>query len=82
MPIPSEPFGRWFRTAKEQGATHVIVVCDTFDHEDYPVYVKPGQSARAIASEYDGKNMQRLMEVYNMSMDLEQQFKQHRCFNW
>lgn len=30
----------WFLAGTELAATHLIVVCDTFDHEDYPVYVK------------------------------------------
>ena len=32
--------GEWFDDGVELGASHMIIVCDTFDHEDYPVYVK------------------------------------------
>jgi hypothetical protein len=28
----------WLDRGKAQGATHVIVVCDTFDWDDYPVF--------------------------------------------
>jgi|ERR1039458_6306432 hypothetical protein len=35
-----EDLRRWFNEGVELKATHMIVVCDTFDHEDYPVYVK------------------------------------------
>ena len=72
----------WFDRGATQGATHMIVVCDSFDHEDYPVFVKPGQDAREVAAEYDGKNMQRIMEVYNLSMDREKQLGQTRAFNY
>lgn len=27
----------WLREAQNRGAAYVIIVCDTFDHEDYPV---------------------------------------------
>lgn len=30
----------WFQEGVHLGASHLVVVCDTFDHEDYPVYVK------------------------------------------
>jgi len=29
----------WFDQGKKEGATHMIVVCDTFDFGDYPAYV-------------------------------------------
>ena len=32
---------RWFEEGVEEGASHMIVVCDTFDYEDYPVFVMP-----------------------------------------
>lgn len=74
---------RWFKAGKEEGASHMIVVCDTFDWEDYPVYVKSGQDVREVAEEYNGKNMQRLMEVYNLQVDMEIQLKPgKRVFNW
>jgi len=66
----------------EKKATHVIVVCDTFDHEDYPVFVMTGEDARKKADEYNGKDMQRVMEVYNLSMDFDKQMEEHRAFNY
>ncbi len=74
----------WFdRGAKDtKKPTHMIVVCDTFDHEDYPVYVYPGQDAREVAKEYDGKNMQRIMEVYSFSKSREEQFAARRVYNY
>lgn len=34
----------WANRAKSEGATHLIVVCDTYDHDNYPVFVMPGES--------------------------------------
>ncbi len=44
MTISRADIKRWFRNGKKNGATHMIVVCDTFDYEDYPVYVEKGES--------------------------------------
>jgi hypothetical protein len=72
----------WFLRGISSGATHMFVVCDTFDYEDYPVYVMPGEDVHERAKNYQGQNMQRLMEVYNISMDLEKQLNEHRSFNY
>lgn len=72
----------WFDEGIAEGATHMIVVCDTYDYEDYPVFVKAGQDARAVSRANNGVNMQRVMEVYNLSMDKEQQLNEHRAFNY
>lgn len=72
----------WFKRGQEQGATHVIVVCDTFDHKDYPVFVKSGEDVRECAKKYDQQNMQRIMEVYNLSMDIATQMAEHRAFHY
>jgi len=58
---------RWMQEGKEKGATHVIVVCDTFDWEDYPVYVMPGEDLQKKTAEYSGPNMQKVMEVIDLS---------------
>jgi hypothetical protein len=68
----------WFKEGTFRGATHLIVVCDTYDWEDYPVYVMPEQDVREEESNYDDKNMQKIMEVYNLSMDMEKQINGDR----
>ena len=73
---------RWFDEGKQKGATHMIVACDTFDWDDYPVFVMPGQDARKRAEYYDGPNMQRLMEVYNLALDRDPQLNRRRCFEY
>jgi hypothetical protein len=83
MATTREDIRSWLERAKENGATHVIVVCDTFDHEDYPVEVMPGTDVRKKAEDYEnGKNMQRIMEVYALHLDLEMQLKEHRSFHY
>ncbi len=73
---------RWLERGLKDGATHVIIVVDTFDHGDYPVYVFPNDDVRSMAKTYNNKNMQSVMEVYNLSMDLDEQLDEHRAFNY
>ncbi len=70
-----EQIRSWLHEGKAQGATHVIIVCDTFDYEDYPVYVRPGQDIRTRMAEFDDRNMQRVMEVYSLRRDIEEQLR-------
>ncbi len=80
-PTTQDDIRQWLLRGKEEGATHVIVVCDTFDYDDYPVMVSPKQSVHEVMEEYNGKNMQKIMEVYNLSMDLEKQLNEGRSYN-
>jgi len=72
----------WFERGVSNGATHMIIVCDSFSYEDYPVYVKPGEDVHTKSSEYSGKNMQRVMEVYALHLDMEGQLAEHRSFHY
>lgn len=72
----------WLEDGKKKGATHMIVVCDTFDHEDYPVYVLPGEDARQKYQDYNGPDMQRVMEVYSYAIDLDRQIAERRAYHF
>ena len=70
----------WFeRGLKTPNCTHMIVVCDTFDWDDYPVFVTADQDARKIAESYNGHNMQRVMEVYSMKIPIKDQMTGQVC---
>lgn len=49
-----------------KGSTHLIVVCDSFSYEDYPVFVSANEDVNTIKSKYNGVNMQRIMEVIKL----------------
>lgn len=73
---------RWLLSGKEKGCTHMIVACDTFSWEDYPVYVEQGQDVREVEAEYKGENMQKVMEVYSFNHDIEAQLSETRAFHY
>jgi len=70
----------WFDRGVAEGASHMIVICDTFDYEDYPVFVDTAEEARDRFN--NPGEMQRVMEVYNLKMDKEAQLNQNRVFNF
>ena len=82
MPTTQDDIRGWLERGKARGASHMLVVCDTFDWSDYPVFVMPGEDARKRAAENSGPNMTKLMEVYNLAEDWDQQLNQVRSFNY
>lgn len=71
----------WVRDAKKDGATHLIVVCDTYDWGDFPVKVMPDEDVNKAVAEHSGKNMEKVMEVYSMKLDIEKQLAEHRAYH-
>lgn len=73
----------WFDQGILERATHMIVVVDEFDHEDYPVFVGADQDAQVLVeTTYSGQNMQQMMEVYNLSKPKEEQLNRRRCYEY
>lgn len=71
----------WLHSGDAAGATHMIVVCDTFNYEDYPVYVQPDKDVFKEIARFDEVNMQRVVEVYNLSQDIGAQLNEVRAWH-
>lgn len=82
MPTTKDDIRNWLERGKQKGASHMLVVCDTFDWSDYPVFVMPGEDARKRGDENNGPNMTKLMEVYKLDMDWDNQLNAGRSFNY
>lgn len=72
----------WFKEGVVRGATHMIVVTDTFSGDSYPIHVEAGESARERAEEYAGKLMQKVDEVYDLGMDMTAQMAEMRALHY
>lgn len=81
MGTTKQDLSDWFDTGVAGKATHMIVVCDTFEHEDYPVYAGTDDEALKAYDAHNGENMQRVMEVYDLRMDKTMQLEGGRAFN-
>lgn len=78
-----EEISKWFDYGVKQGCTHLIVVTDTFDYENFAVYVLPNQNVKEIERNYSNREkMLKIMEVYNLKMDKEKQLNEYRSFNY
>lgn len=82
MATTREEIRNWIKRGMKEKATHMLVVVDTFDYGDYPVFVKKDENVYAKEKEYNQSPMQRVMEVYNLSKDIETQLAEHRSFNY
>ncbi len=72
----------WTTLAKEEGIAYLIVVRDTLSGTTYPVEVWSWEKSFYEKYDYyDGKNRQEIVEVYDLSMDLEDQLKEERAFH-
>lgn len=81
MAASKEQIREWVERGIQRGATHVIIVYDSWDHEDYPAYVGPSESVQERLSYYQNRDMCRVMEVYNLSMDIEAQLEEYRAWH-
>jgi len=79
MAATREEISSWFDRGISQNATHMIVVCDTFDHDDYPVFATGDNDTKEKFKHYDGNNMQRVMEVYSLHADKQEQLSLRHC---
>ena len=77
MAATKKDVDRWIQTAKEKGAKYIISVCDTFDYDDYPVYVMPDENLEERKRNFDGVNMQHINEV--ITVDNEASDPQYWC---
>lgn len=81
MAATKDEIREWVERGVKIGATHVIILCDTWDWEDFPSYVKQGESVRDEVMRCQAANDLRVMEVYNLSMDIEYQMNEHRAWH-
>jgi hypothetical protein len=68
----------WFDEGVKLGAAYMVVVCDTFDWEDYPVYCSSKERAESTIS--SPGSMQKVMEVYDLRADKAAQFRGGRTW--
>ena len=69
MAATREDVDRWIETAKEKNYKYIISVCDTFDWDDYPVYVTKKSDLMNEYKLHQGINMQRVNEIICINDD-------------
>lgn len=67
--------------AKKNGSTHVIIACDTFNNDNYPVFVSPTEKVQEKIDDINKAKMQRIDEVYNLQIPIEPQLEAPYSYN-
>lgn len=67
-----------FERGVEMGATHMIVAYDSFDGDNYPIYVMPGQNPR----ERMPSNGDSVDECYKLDLGWAPQSAERRANHW
>lgn len=80
MSTTKDDIRKWLERGKAQGASHLLVICDTYDWDDYPVFASSEAEARVKAS--TPGPMQKLMEVYKIDGDWDAQLNMVRSHTY
>lgn len=71
----------WFERGRGV-AIHMLVVIDTFGHDDFPAYVYEGQDVHEKIDLYDDPDrMSKVMEVYDLNADMQEQLDLTRAWS-
>ena len=79
MPALLKEIKKWLEDAKSKGSGFLIVMCDTFDNDDYPIFIEKGEDIKEEVKKLHRKDMQRAVEIYDMDKDLDSQIEEHRA---
>jgi hypothetical protein len=65
-----------------EGTKWMLVICDSYDYSDYPVYFSDSTKCLAeIKSARNGEDMKKLMECYDLSLPLWEQMNERRAMH-
>lgn len=69
---------RWLVEAQRQQCAYLVVMCDTFDYDYYPEFT---DAAGVKAKLQAPGNMQRVIEIYDMSISIDVQLSERRAWH-
>lgn len=79
MAATRDEISSWFDEGAKNGSRHMLVVCDTFDYDDYPVFTNTDNDC--MMSYRNPGKMQRVMEVYDLRKDKITQMNERRALH-
>ena len=76
-----QQISEWFDIGRERSTQprYMLVICDTYDHDDYPSYFTTRESA--VDKIANPGSMQRVMEVYDLNKNKEEQLDLPRAWS-
>tara|TARA_Y100000310_G_C20580332_1_gene762651 strand:- start:178 stop:462 length:285 start_codon:yes stop_codon:yes gene_type:complete len=86
MTATPDDIERWIAEGQKMGATHVVIVYDTWDHGNFPLFVMPGEDAHVKFTENyrtkPGECAYKADECYCLLMDIDRQLNERRANHW
>lgn len=73
MSATKSEIANWFDRGIKKEMKYLIVVCDTFEYENYPVFAISDDDVVDKFKTYSEKSMQKVEEVYNLTENREEQ---------
>lgn len=70
----------WFNEGKKMKASHMIVVYDSLNAIDYPIFVDDPDKVKDAIVDVSRAPMQRLLEVYDLDGDRDVQLAEVRTW--
>jgi len=71
-----ENLRKWLLEGIEEGATHCLILKDTWDlekgSEDFPRYVMPKDDVDKVIAKYPPGGIEVFVAMYDLSLDIEQ----------
>lgn len=79
MAATKDDLRHWFKAAKASGFAYMVIMCDTFDWSDYPAcYMSQAEAQSRVNNPGPGY---KVMEVYDLSMNMEAQLSEYRAWH-
>lgn len=80
MAATKDDLRRWFQIGSTAGESYMIVACDTMDYSDYPIYASTTDHAQDLVDMIQ-RHGNRIMEVYDLHIDMEYQMAERRAWH-
>jgi predicted transcriptional regulator len=71
----------WFREGQSKDAHHMLVITDTYEYEDYPVYVMQNENTKKKIKEVTENESQVVQEIYDLSLDMNTQLEEKKAYH-
>jgi hypothetical protein len=71
----------WFREGLSKDAHHMLVITDTYEYDDYPVYVMKNEDTKKKIKEIRENESQVVQAIFDLSLDMQEQLKEKRPYH-
>ena len=71
----------WFKEGQSKNAHHMLIMRDTYEYEDYPVYVLKNEDTKKKIRELRENDNQVVQAIFDLSLDMDSQLEERRAYH-